>query len=259
MNTGEIDTPKSGYKLTRPLFDFAFDNKECNVYHIALFTWMVELNNRFGWKKEFGLPSSVTMEGLSIGNKRTYLSALRDLEKWGFIKIISEAKNQYQSCIIELCHSNIASALVPALDTSLLQHSHSVTNSIAPIDKPINTKPLKPINNKIIDFDSVFNNPEFLDCSEDLVFVFKKWIDHKKAINEKYKSIDSVIAAFKNLKKISGEKFQVAEEIINNSIANQWKGLFPLKTPAASRAAPDTTSKAQSLYSQNVAVNFTND
>lgn len=137
----------NGYELTRRWFDFAFENKDAKVQHTALFHWIVELNNRLGWKEEFGLSTNSTMEGLSIGNKSTYLSTLNDLQTWGFIKIVKPSKNQYQSCIITICRYEKATALHTALDTALSQHdtrqSNSIDTSTVPIDKQINIETIK--------------------------------------------------------------------------------------------------------------------
>mgnify|MGYP007069482694 CR=1 FL=1 len=140
-----------GYKLTRRWFNFSFEHTEAKVQHTAVYLWIVELNNRLGWKKEFGLPTSDTIEGLSIGNKKTYLSVLKDLESWGFIEIIKESKNQYQACIISLCCGESDTALPTALDTALQQHCNSTdhgttlstTLSNAPIDKQLNKETIK--------------------------------------------------------------------------------------------------------------------
>lgn len=146
----------TGYELSRQLFDFAFERPKCKVQHIALFLWIVELSNRLGWKKQFGLPTNASMEGLSIGDKRTYLSALKDLQQWGFIKIVQEAKNQFQSCIIEICHSRITTAdttaNVTALDSAVIRHSND-TNSATrsgttTIDKQVNKETKKSKTNK---------------------------------------------------------------------------------------------------------------
>jgi hypothetical protein len=145
----------NGYELSRRWFDFAFTTQECKVYHTAIYMWIIELNNRLGWKKDFGLPANSTMEGLSIGNKGTYYDALKDLENWGFIKIVKEAKNQYQSTIISVCCDINEPALSTALDSALHRHEvqHStgidtaiddgIGDGIVPIDKPqtINHKP----------------------------------------------------------------------------------------------------------------------
>ena len=140
----------NGYDLTRQWFDFAFEKPECKVQHTAIYCWIVELNNRMGWKEQFGLPSQATIEGLSIGDKRTYLNALRDIAEWGFIEIVQEAKNQFQSCIIKICHSEITPAPTTALDTALLRQNSDTTHSRTPIDKPLNKETKKPIN---IDFE----------------------------------------------------------------------------------------------------------
>ena len=72
-----------------------------------------------GWKAEFGVPSNDTCEGLSIGNKHTYLKALRDLESWGFIRIVKESKNQFSATIVSLCRIEKDTAQYTALDTAL--------------------------------------------------------------------------------------------------------------------------------------------
>jgi hypothetical protein len=141
----------NGYDLSRRWFDFAFDNAETKCQHTALFMWIIELNNRLGWKEQFGLPTYATMEGLHIGNKRTYLAALSDLSKWGFIEIIKESKNQYSSTLISICRSKKATPLHTALDTALIQHSngidHSIDTTTAPIDKQRNQETKKQRNN----------------------------------------------------------------------------------------------------------------
>jgi hypothetical protein len=142
----------NGYNLSRKWFDFSFENHEAKVQHTAIYLWCVELNNRFGWKDNFRLPTNSTMEGLSIGNKNTFLSALKDLESWGFIKIISESKNQNQARIISICRSESEPAQGTALDMALIQQSdgtgNGTGNGTVPIDKQVNQET---ITKKIID------------------------------------------------------------------------------------------------------------
>lgn len=142
---------RNGYDLSRRWFDFAFENSNAKCYHTALFMWMIELNNRLGWKDEFGLPTQATMDGLSIGNKRTYISALNDLVTWKFVEIVKESKNQYSSMIVKICRSESDSAQVSALDSALSRHRSeqssgtglSIGSSTAPIDKPLNKETSK--------------------------------------------------------------------------------------------------------------------
>lgn len=58
-----------------------------------------------------------------------------------------------------------------------------------------------------------------------------KWINYKKdEFKQSYKKIETEQTAFDNLLKLSKNDIHTAREIINQSIANQWKGLFTLKT-----------------------------
>ena len=143
---------KNGYSYSRAWFDFAFETDAVKPVHTALFFWIVELNNRLGWKEQFGLPTLATMEALRIGNKRTYLAALNDLVSWNFIEVVSESKNQYTSAIIKICRGKNATAKVTALDTALIRHCPSIdtgtATSTAPIDKQRNKETKKPRNNE---------------------------------------------------------------------------------------------------------------
>lgn len=121
------------YAFIRVFFEFALNWPPCKCQHIALYNWIVELNNRLKWRENFGLPTSETMEGLSIGNKNTYYKALRDLEKWQFIKIIKTSKNQYQSCIIFLCRDINATALLKNAGSLLNSHCSSIDTGTVPI------------------------------------------------------------------------------------------------------------------------------
>jgi len=205
------DRSATGYALSRRWFAFAFETKECKVQHTALFMWIIELNNRLGWKKEIGIPTADTMEGLSIGNKNTYLDALRDIAKWGFIEIVKESKNQYQACIISLCHSKSEPASGTALDTALIQHEvqhrygtgygigvsidDSIGFSIDTIDKPINKETSKQINQETIKADSP--KVESVTVIEELNFSFQEFWDlYDKKVGKK----DKLEKKWKNLK-----------------------------------------------------------
>ena len=59
--------------------------------------------------------------------------------------------------------------------------------------------------------------------------VMNDWLDYKKDRKEKYQSDKSVIACFNKLKKMSNDNPKIAQDIVNQSIANNWAGLFELK------------------------------
>lgn len=62
-----------------------------------------------------------------------------------------------------------------------------------------------------------------------MAYLVQRWIDYKKSIKDNYKSQQSLDLFVKNLIKYSGGNAQVAEEIIETSMANQWKGIFEPK------------------------------
>ena len=57
----------------------------------------------------------------------------------------------------------------------------------------------------------------------------KKWVAYKKSIGNSYKSQSSLDSLAKKLNELSGGDIQKAEAIVEQSIANQWQGLFALR------------------------------
>lgn len=67
---------------------------------------------------------------------------------------------------------------------------------------------------------------------------FNSWLQYKKERRESYKTQTSLEACYRNLKKLSGNNPETAKEIIENSFANNWSGLFPLKNNKTFTPAP---------------------
>jgi len=68
-----------------------------------------------------------------------------------------------------------------------------------------------------------WNTPEFAEAWSD-------WIEYKKGeFKFEYKTQLSMKAALKKLKRLSNDNEQKAIEIIEESMANGWKGFFALK------------------------------
>jgi hypothetical protein len=110
------------FKLYRNFWDFAFENPEkIKPNHIAIFSFAIEHCNRLGWKKKFGLPSTMTMEAVGIKSYNTYITAFNELVQYGFIELIEKSKNQYSSNIIAL--SNNFKANDKALDKAFIKHT----------------------------------------------------------------------------------------------------------------------------------------
>lgn len=121
----------NGYNLTRAWFDFKFENiSKCKHVHSDLYFYCIDLWNRLGNKKEFGLPTVITMENVGIRSYNTYKEAINDLVAFGFIKIIKRSTNQHSSTIIAL--SKIDKAKDKAKDKAHIEAEdkppHTYTN-----------------------------------------------------------------------------------------------------------------------------------
>lgn len=71
--------------------------------------------------------------------------------------------------------------------------------------------------------------PELDFVSEEFREAFSLWLDYKKERKEKYKSERSLKICYNNLVKFSGNDPVIASEIINQAIASNYAGFFPLK------------------------------
>jgi hypothetical protein len=133
------------FKLTRSFWDFAFENPEkIKPNHCALYLFIVEHCNRLGWKRKFGLPTTMAKDAIGIRSYNTYITTLNDLVGFGMIELIEKSKNQYSSNIVAI--SNFDKALDKALDKATIKHvtkqSESTVQSIDSIDKHITNIPI---------------------------------------------------------------------------------------------------------------------
>ena len=83
--------------------------------------------------------------------------------------------------------------------------------------------------------------------SEKFKLIWQNWIDYKTQRKEKYVPIGER-AAIKNLFKISKGDIKIAEEIINHSIAQGWKGLFELKNNENGQQTKSATPKDRDRF-----------
>ena len=135
----------NGYDLSRNFVNFSFENpSKIKPNHYALYFFAIEHCNRLGWKKEYGLPTTMTMEAIGIKSYNTYIKTFNELVEYGFFNLIERSKNQYSANIIEL--SNNDKALDKALDKAFIKHatkqSESTQQSISSIDKQLTNKPI---------------------------------------------------------------------------------------------------------------------
>ena len=126
----------NGYELSRGWFDFAFENpNKITPVHGVLYLFIVEHCNRMGWKKNFGLPTTMAKEAIGVRSYNTYKNALDDLVEWGFVIMVERSKNQFSSNIVAL--SKFDKASDKALDKALIKHGTKQRQSTDSIDKPL--------------------------------------------------------------------------------------------------------------------------
>jgi len=177
----------NSYNLSRAWFDFCFENAEkIKPNHTALYFFAIEQCNRLGWKKVFGLPTTMTMEAIGIRSYNTYKNTLDDLVTWKFITMVEVSKNQFSSNKIAL--SNFNKSLNNALDKALITHgskqSESTSESISSVDKQGTTNQEPITNNK------VYSN-EVHACYDKCLISFEKHL-HPKNEKEKLNWLDTI-------------------------------------------------------------------
>ena len=248
----------TGYELSRNWFDFCFENTDLiTPTHTAVYFFCIEHCNRLGWKDKFGLPTQMAMEAIGVKNWRTYIKAFNEIVDWGFVRLIKKSKNQYSSNVIAIVKNTKALSMATtkastianttanteaatvkntkALSKAIQKHSQKQYKSIAHIDKQL--KPINNLNKKGFDFSFVEN---------DFENVFFEWLEYKKQKKEEYKTQKSIEAAYRKLKTISGNNPQVAKKCIDESMANNWAGLFPLKDEKSKTSNP--TSNVNGIW-----------
>lgn len=85
------------------------------------------------------------------------------------------------------------------------------------------------IVNDSIEYNSKEINNTLAFAREDYRKILIDWFDYKKARKESYKSDKSIQAFYNKLLKFSGGSQTKAVEIIDQSMANNWAGIFELK------------------------------
>jgi hypothetical protein len=108
------------------------------------------------------------------------------------------------------------------LQTETEQHLKTKQNQTKTIIKPPN--PLTGERAPKKDFNFSF-------LPKDFEKLFLDWLDYKKSKGQAYKNQHSLELCFANLLEISGAGgARTAQLVVNQAIANNWAGLYPLKT-----------------------------
>lgn len=83
---------------------------------------------------------------------------------------------------------------------------------------------------------STLKEKEVKEKEKPLASAFDRFLNYRKQIKKPFKSQMSIDECYKRLEKLSGGNLNLAEQIVNQSIAQGWQGLFDLKQGANNAA-----------------------
>lgn len=88
---------------------------------------------------------------------------------------------------------------------------------------------------------------EVKEKEKPLAIAFDKFLNYRKQIKKPFKSQMSIDECYKRLEKLSGGNLALAEQIVNQSIAQGWQGLFDLKEGGNNNGGIDYNGKDADL------------
>lgn len=107
------------------------------------------------------------------------------------------------------------------------------TNNKHTNNKPNNIPPYPPKGGEREKYEKVFDG-----LSTEWVDLLMEWLCYKKERKESYKSERSLKAMAKQLLQLSNNDIAIARRIVEQSMANNWAGLFQLKENNATQQPP---------------------
>lgn len=144
----------NGYKLSKWWHLFAFENPDLiKPHHGALYFYIVDQANRFGWKQKFGLPTRLAMETIGIRSYNTYIKTLNDLIEFEAIIMVKKSFNQHHANIISLTTalSKYDKAEYKALDKASQLDYQNMTEQVQSTTQSMDESTdsiIKQVNNK---------------------------------------------------------------------------------------------------------------
>ena len=207
----------NGYDLSRSWFNWCFENPEkIAPNHTALYFFIIEHCNRLGWKKKFGLPTTMAMEAIGMRSYKSYIRTFRDLVQFGFIELVQKSTNQYSANIIALVY--LTKAPTKALDKAMLKHStkqvQSTGESKDSIDKQ-RTNNKEQINKATCKFNF---------RSALLAYGFnEKLVDEWIVVRKKKKATNSELAYKQFITQVEKTDMEINELLSFIAVEKQWK------------------------------------
>lgn len=192
--------------------EYNFSDKE-----IALYSYLLKVSNSISWKNPFGQSNDMIIAKFGWG-KTSFNTAKNTLKLAGLIdfRAGNGRSNIYQYTLKQKGVQK-STLSVPLSDTLSDTLSKQKPSSSLNINLNIN----KETSKKKIDL-------SFVD--EKFIEVMTTWLEYKKTNSQTYKDGKSVKLLYAKLIKLSGGDPAAAQLIVEQSMANNWAGLFELKT-----------------------------
>lgn len=214
----------NGFHQITAFYSIVFSQEhDFKPQHISLYVFLLNQNNRNNWVEWFKVPLDLGMTGSCIGSKKTYYACLDDLQSWKLLKY-TKGENMWKAPKVRLEVLKGTSTYTSTVPQSEPQPTPHADLNLHPY---INLQPTT--INKKQEAPPVGVGVDFMGLQAEC----EKWLDYKKSRKEKYKNQTSIQAMVKNLFTLSGGNPNTATAIIEQSMANNWAGLFALKNPVA--------------------------
>lgn len=156
-------------------------------------------------------------------------------------------------------NNNDLQAQVTHLTTQLDELARKIAEERHTVDTNTNKGEEREKKKKIISKDitkekeNVFSHLGF-DLSfidrEEYSGIMRQWLDYKREIKKQYKSDKSVKVCYDRLVKLSGGDPDIAAAIVEQSIGNNYQGLFPLKSVARPFAPGSLRDRQKALWNE---------
>lgn len=219
------------YLLQKNGFWRSHEEHSFSTTEVALYFYLLEVCDKCGYKNPFKRNNAKIEADLSI-SFNTLKNARNKLHQAGLLTFktasgspnvlytLSNFDRVTDEVSVEVGNEvsvEVANELLPTKDK--LKEKKTKTKQIY--------SPLTPLGGNCgekekKEFDFSFVEKEFKDT-------FFEWLSYKKAKKQGYKSQNSVELCYRNLKKLAGGAPGEAKLVVEQSIANNWNGLFEIK------------------------------
>lgn len=197
----------------------------------ALYFYLLKVCNSLGWKVQFRHSDryiSIQL-GISVNTVRGAKNRLKQLGLIDFKSPDKKSKGLEGSTIYTFSTVSMSDTVPDTDADTVIDTVHdTVPNTDADTRNKLNkTKltnipPIPPKKGESVKFSFDFVEDEFREP-------FENWLEYKKQRRESYKTQKSLEACYRNLKELSNQSPYTASKVVEQSLSNNWAGLFELK------------------------------